>query len=200
MQQMYNPFDLLIGSYLENKVGIDEAFLDHRLCSGLRENILQLQNDQMMVAAGIGNEPVRDALQKMRGDKIYWLDSSHDNDFEKEFLERVTELVAYLNRSCYAGLNSHEFHYAVYGEGSHYKRHLDQFRNDGNRKFSLICYLNKEWLEKDGGHLLVHHPGKVQSIAPRSGTAVFFKSDEMEHEVAPSNRPRMSITGWLKRV
>ena len=40
----------------------------------------------------------------------------------------------------------------------------------------------------------------VQKILPQSQTAVFFKSDEMEHEVTKANRSRMSISGWLKRV
>jgi SM-20-related protein len=60
--------------------------------------------------------------------------------------------------------------------------------------------LNDDWLEEDGGQLLVYQNEEVQSISPQSKTAVFFKSDEMEHEVSISNRSRMSITGWLKRI
>ena len=73
------------------------------------------------------------------------------------------------------------------------------FRNT-ERKYSLINYLNKNWLEEDGGQLLVYQNEAVQKILPHSQTAVFFKSDEMEHEVTIANRSRMSITGWLKRV
>jgi SM-20-related protein len=35
---------------------------------------------------------------------------------------------------------------------------------------------------------------------PHAQTSVFFKSDELEHEVAMAHRSRMSITGWLKRI
>ena len=197
---MTNNFDLLIDSYLDNNIGVDTNFLTAALCKGLQQNILQLQKDDLMMAAGIGNHQVKDADQKMRGDKIYWMDKSHDNIFEQEFLQRVDDFIEYLNRTCYTGINGYEFHYAVYEEGSFYKRHKDQFKNDSDRKYSLISYLNNNWLEEDGGQLVVYHNETAQTIQPRSQTAVFFKSDEMEHEVTLANRSRMSITGWLKRM
>ena len=73
-------------------------------------------------------------------------------------------------------------------------------KNDNNRKYSLINYLNENWLEEDGGQLLVYQNDTVQKISPQSQTAVFFKSDEIEHEVILAHRNRMSITGWLKRI
>ena len=193
-------FDLLINSYLDNNVGIAPLFLNTALANGLQQNILQLQKDQLLTAAGIGNEEVKDSKQKMRTDKIYWLDKSHDNVFEQEFLLRVEDFIEHLNRTCYTGINSYEFHYAVYEEGCFYKRHKDQFKNDDDRKYSLISYLNEDWLEDDGGKLLVYQNEEVQSILPRSQTAVFFKSAEMEHEVTKATRSRMSISGWLKQV
>lgn len=197
---METHFDLLIDSYLENQVGIDPDFLSEKLSAGLQQNILQLQEDGLMTLAGIGNADIKDAHQKMRGDKIYWLDKSHDNVFEKEFLQLTEDMIQHLNSTCYTGINSYEFHYAVYEEGSFYKRHTDQFKNDSNRKFSLISYLNKSWLEEDGGQLWVYQKNEVQKILPHAQTTVFFNSNEMEHEVTKANRPRMSITGWLKQI
>lgn len=197
---MNNPFDLLIDSYLDNKIGIDPGFMSKSLSDGLQQNILQLQKDQLMTVAGIGNEAVKDQHQKMRGDKIYWMDKSHDNQYEQEFLQLAEDFIDRLNSTCYTGINGYEFHYAVYEEGSCYKRHRDQFQNDSNRKFSLINYLNDNWLEEDGGQLLVYQNEETQTIEPHAQTAVFFKSDEMEHEVSKANRSRMSITGWLKRM
>jgi SM-20-related protein len=197
---MDNQFDLLIDTYLENNIGIDSRFLSERLSNGLRQNIEQLQKDDRMQAAGIGNNLVKDAGQKMRSDKIFWMDKSHDNIFEQEFLQLAGDFIERLNSTCYTGINACEFHYAVYEEGSFYKRHKDQFANDSNRKYSLINYLNTNWLEEDGGQLLVYQNEEVQKILPHSQTAVFFKSDEMEHEVTKAHRSRMSITGWLKRV
>jgi SM-20-related protein len=197
---MTNHFDLLIDSYLDNNIGVDTGFLTEQLCAGLQQNILHLQHDDLMVAAGIGNDEVKDTHQKMRGDKIYWMDKGHDNIYEQEFLQQVENFISYLNRTCYTGINSYEFHYAVYEEGSFYKRHKDQFKNDSNRKYSLINYLNTNWQEADGDQLLVYQNDSIQKVLPQSQTAVFFKSDEMEHEVTMAHRSRMSITGWLKQV
>ena len=197
---MNNQFDTLIDSYLDNKVGIDTGFLNEKLSNGLQQNILQLQRDELMTAAGIGNEKTGDPKQKMRGDKIYWMDKNHHNNYEPEFLQLVEDFIVHLNGTCYTGINGYEFHYAVYEEGSFYKRHKDQFKNDSNRKYSLINYLNKNWQEEDGGQLLVYENETIRKILPQSQTAVFFKSEEMEHEVTRTNRQRMSVTGWLKRM
>ena len=196
---MKTQFDILIDSYLENKVGIDASFLGLDLSNGLEQNIRDLQHDDFMIPAGIGNNTLKDHEQKLRGDKIYWMDKSHDNKFEQEFLHLVENFIEHLNRTCYTGINSYEFHYAVYEEGSFYKRHKDQFKNNSNRKFSLINYLNKNWLEEDGGQLNIFHTNEVQHISPDAQTAVFFKSDEIEHEVTLAKKERMSITGWLSR-
>ena len=197
---MNNQFDILIDSYLDNKVGIDTGFLSDRLSEGLHENIMQLQKEELMTSAGIGNEEEKDINQKIRGDKIYWMDKSNNNSYEQEFLELAEDFIGHLNSTCYTGINSYEFHYAVYEEGSFYRRHKDQFKNDSNRKYSLINYLNKNWMEEDGGQLLVYQEEETQKVLPNAQTAVFFKSDEMEHEVTKSNRKRMSISGWLKQV
>lgn len=193
-------FDLLIDSYLENKVGINAGFLSPELSEGLQQNIDILQQNDLMQSAGIGNNELKDPDQKMRSDHIYWMDKSHNNSFENEFLLLAENFIDRLNETCYTGINSYEFHYAVYEKGSFYKRHRDRFVNDSDRKFSLISYLNTDWLEEDGGQLLVYQNEIAQKIQPHSQTAVFFKSDETEHEVVKVNRLRMSVSGWLKRV
>ena len=196
---MNTRFDTLIDSYVNDKIGIDPLFLNANLSTGLHRTILQLQKDELMTAAGIGNEKVKDNQQKMRSDKIYWMDKKNPNIYEQEFLQLAEDFIDHLNSTCYTGINGYEFHYAVYEEGSFYKRHKDQFKNDNNRKYSLINYLNENWVEKDGGQLMIYQKEAVQKILPQSQTAVFFKSDEMEHEVTKANRQRMSITGWLKQ-
>jgi Rps23 Pro-64 3,4-dihydroxylase Tpa1-like proline 4-hydroxylase len=197
---MPNHFDTIIDSYLTDNIGIDPGFLNKALCAGLQQNILQLQREDKMTAAGIGNKEANRSTQQMRSDTICWMDKKHDNVFEQEFLTQVEGLIERLNSTCYTGINSYEFHYAVYEEGSFYKRHRDQFKTDDNRKFSLINYLNDDWLEEDGGQLVVYQNDTAQKIQPQIQKAVFFKSDEMEHEVVKANRQRMSVSGWLKRI
>jgi SM-20-related protein len=60
-------------------------------------------------------------------------------------------------------------------------------------------YLNVNWVEKDGGQLSITRAEGDQQITPVNGKTVFFRSNEMEHEVLVTNKPRLSITGWLKR-
>jgi SM-20-related protein len=62
----------------------------------------------------------------------------------------------------------------------------------------FVQYLNEDWQPKDGGELCVYPSGETQTIDPLNGKCVFFKSDQLEHEVLLSHQPRMSITGWLK--
>ncbi len=197
---MNEQFDLLIDSYLSDDIGIAPAFLSQQLSAGLQQNITQLLQDEMMTAAGIGNHIIKDANQQMRSDRIYWMDKTHGNAFENEFLQHVEDFIERLNSTCYAGINAYEFHYAVYEPGSFYKRHKDQFKNNDNRKFSLITYLNNNWQDADGGQLQVYRNETMQQIQPHAQTAVLFKSNETEHEVIKANRSRMSITGWLKVV
>jgi SM-20-related protein len=197
---MNASFDTLINSYVNKQMGIDPLFLNERLADGLRLHIIKLQQAGMLTAAGTGNKEHKAIQENIRGDKIYWLDKSNHNSFEQEFLEQADDFISYLNRSCYTGINACEFHYAVYDTNSFYKRHIDQFKNDGSRKFTLISYLNLDWIEEDGGQLHIYQDDHIEKVLPHSRTAVFFKSDELEHEVTVTHRPRMSVTGWLKRV
>ena len=152
-----------------------------------------------MIRAGIGNA-VKDKNQKVRGDKTCWLDTNSKNTAEMEFLDMIRQFMGHLNKTCFTGINACEFHYALYEEGTSYSKHKDQLRNDYNRKFSMISYLNENWTEQDGGQLIIHQGEDTQEILPNNQKAIFFQSDVLEHEVAIANRPRMSITGWLKRV
>lgn len=197
---MPHNFDILIDGYIANQFGIDKEFISDSLAKGLQQNIRNLQAGENLTAAGIGNARLRDGNQKMRGDKISWLDKNNQNVFEQEFLSLAEDFIGHLNSSCYTGINSYEFHYSVYEKGDFYKKHIDQFQSDNNRKFSFINYLNDDWQEKDGGQLHLYHNNKTDEIKPQSRTAIFFKSDVMEHEVMPCNRTRMSISGWLKRI
>jgi len=196
---MQEKFDFLIDDYILNKVGIDKNFLSATLTKGLSQNIVQLLANGQMSAARIGQNDEQHKATKIRSDMIYWMDKSHENVFEQEFLALMEDLILYLNRTCYAGINAYEFHYALYEEGAAYGRHKDRFRNDSDRQYSVVNYLNADWVEEDGGLLLLYKDEGTQMVLPMAQTTVFFKCDEMEHEVTMSKRSRMSITGWLKR-
>jgi len=191
-------FDSLIDSFIADKVGLAENFLSVALAARLKENLIAYYSNNQLISAGIGNNPqlVRDKLR--RNDKIYWLDLEHHDQHEDNFFELMDSFVLYLNRTCYTGITGYEFHYTMYEKGSFYKRHLDQFQNNKSRAYSMIMYLNADWVEKDGGELCIYHSDHLQTISPMNGKCVFFKSSELEHEVLVTQEPRMSITGWLK--
>ncbi len=191
-------FDTLIGSYVDDKIGIAEDFLSSALAAHLTENVHRLYTGNQLQAAGTGTGVV-DRTKLFRSDIIYWLDRTHGDQYENEFLDLVDEFVRHLNATCYTGITGYEFHYAMYAQGSFYKKHLDQFRDNQSRQYSLIMYLNEGWVDGDGGELCIHHGESVQKIAPGNRKAVFFKSSELEHEVLVTNKPRLSITGWLKK-
>lgn len=191
-------FDCLINSFIDDKVGLAENFLNESLASHLKENLIALYSDKQLLSAGIGNNTHVTHDKLIRSDKIYWLDRQHDNAFEMKFFQLMDSFVLYLNSTCYTGITGYEFHYTLYEKGSFYKKHLDQFRNNKSRAYSMIMYLNADWQEKDGGELCVYHTDHLQTISPVNGKCVFFKSSELEHEVLVTHQPRMSITGWLK--
>jgi SM-20-related protein len=191
-------FNDLIDSFVEDRVGISENFLNTTLAAQLKENLLALYANDAMHLAGIGNDAVQAHDQLTRRDKIYWLDRAHNNVRENSFFDLMDQFVLFLNSTCYTGITGYEFHYALYEKGSFYKRHLDQFKHDRSRAYSMIIYLNADWQESDGGQLCIYHAGHTQTISPLNGKCAFFKSSELEHEVLVTHQPRLSITGWLK--
>jgi SM-20-related protein len=196
---LHDTFDTLIDSFVRDNIGIADGFLSAPLAAHLRDNLHRNFATRLLRQAGTGNDKGAAYDMAVRGDMIYWLDRRHEDQYENEFLDLIDDFIRYLNETCYTGITGYEFHYALYAEGSFYRRHIDQFRSDGSRQYSMIMYLNLDWQLADGGHLCVHQGGDQQHISPDSGKGIFFKSSELEHEVLRTHRPRMSITGWLKK-
>lgn len=196
---MEDSFEELISSFITNKIGISEDFLGKELCQNLAIHLLQLNAADVLKNASIGNDSKTAHNNLIRSDKIHWLDKSHNNEFENAFFVKIDAFVAYLNKSCYTNISSYEFHYSLYEKGSFYKPHLDQFENDNQRQFSMVSYLNPNWQPQDGGELHIYQTNNNQMISPTESKTVFFKSDELKHEVLETNKQRLSVTGWLKR-
>jgi Rps23 Pro-64 3,4-dihydroxylase Tpa1-like proline 4-hydroxylase len=197
---MDDKFEELIGTYIQNRIGISNHFITKELAQNLRRNLLLLDEEDKMKTAGIGNRFVQGSEQDKRGDRIFWIDNQSDEPSERAFLKQVDLFIEHLNETCYTGINAYEFHYALYETGSYYQRHVDQFQNNSDRKFSLIHYLNTDWMQDEGGELLIYHDNNTEKIFPEMQKAVFFRSKDCEHEVSKSTRPRMSISGWLKSI
>lgn len=196
-----DQFEEMIDGLMTQEYGLCEHFLDAELLKGLRQNLLNFHRQGEMHPAGVGRKFDFQRNAEIRGDVIRWIDQNSDDPFERALMDKIAAFVAHLNGTCYTSINAWEFHYAFYEQGSFYKRHLDQFKSDRGRKYSLVMYLNEDWQEADGGHIGLFTERETVQIAPLGGRAVFFKSDELEHEVCVSpTRFRMSVAGWLKSL
>jgi SM-20-related protein len=198
----HEQFESLIQGFMDNQFGLCDNFVSSDIIDGLAQMLLSNKSTGLMHPAGVGKRFDFQKNTEVRGDLIKWIENHTGNFFEQYYIKKVERFIQYLNETCYTSINSWEFHYANYEVGSFYKRHLDQFKTDKGRKFSLVLYLNKSWTESDGGLLAIYLADQSQhDFLPFSGRLVFFKSDQIEHEVYPSTtRERMSIAGWLKSV
>ena len=130
---------------MEDKVGIASHFLTDALAVDLKANLVALFAAENFRPAGIGNDLIQSHDQLIRKDQIYWLDRAHNDVHENSFFDRMDLFVRFLNQTCYTGITGYEFHYTMYEIGSFYKKHLDQFKNNKSRAFSMILYLNTDW-------------------------------------------------------
>jgi len=149
--------------------------------------------------AGIGREQDQMVNQLIRRDRIRWLDASHEPVVF--YLEWMEQLRLRVNRELFLGLFDYECHYAQYPEGAFYKKHLDSFKGNSNRRLSSILYLNPAWQATDGGELILYaEEGEavLQTVLPTFGKMVIFLSEEFPHEVLAAKCSRYSLTGWFR--
>ncbi|PKD21558.1 oxidoreductase [Salegentibacter salinarum] len=199
-----NPFyENIITDLVENQYSIVDDFFDAEEVEMLRNSLKSKFEEEQFKKAAIGNKTNEIVAKSIRGDFILWLNEAEAGKAENLFFSKIHSLVEYLNKTCFLGILTKEFHYALYPEGTFYQRHLDTFQNDGRRKLSMVCYLNEEdWKPENGGELVIYSEENgaevSKAIYPLPGRVVIFESQVLEHEVKPVKTARLSITGWLK--
>ena len=149
--------------------------------------------------AHIGRGIEKRQVRSIRGDVISWLDEADDTDCA--FLSEMERLRAGLNERLYLGLFDYESHYAIYGTGTGYAKHLDVLNGKKNRILSTVLYLNENWRADDGGELDVYEKTGatvIATVTPEFGTMIIFLSEIFPHEVRLSNSTRRSIAGWFR--
>ncbi|MBS7662860.1 2OG-Fe(II) oxygenase [Pseudomonas lalucatii] len=150
-----------------------------------------------LTPAGVGK--AQEVREGIRGDRIEWLDAGQSAACDR-YLALLDELRLTLNRGLFLGLEDYESHFALYPPGAFYQKHLDRFRDDDRRAVSVVLYLNPDWQPEHGGALRLYlADGSTRDIPPRAGSLVAFLSAEMLHEVLPTSRERLSLTGWFRR-
>ncbi|MEY4930182.1 MAG: hypothetical protein RI909_906 [Bacteroidota bacterium] len=177
------------------------AIIDDFLSPSEVQSILQLDEFKngllQFKKAGIGKSQEKQINEAIRGDYIEWIDQASAQPALQVYLAKLQELISFVNQNLFLSLKDYEVHMTIYPSGSYYKRHLDQFKKDDHRKLSVICYLNENWIEEEGGQLRIYLPEKSIDVLPLAGRLVCFRSDQLEHEVLPTTRPRLSLTGWI---
>ena len=180
-----------------NSYAITDQFLSQAEVRSITKLEEFQQSLQYFKKAGIGKQQQHHINEGIRGDYIQWLDKRSAPYELLVYLNRVEELMRFLNQALFLSLKDLEVHMTVYPVGAYYKRHLDQFKKDDHRKLSIICYLNEGWKKENGGELRMYLPEGTKEVLPMAGRLVCFRSDVLEHEVLPATRERLSLTGWL---
>ena len=196
MSNNNQQFENIADNLAENGFSVCDGFLN----SGEIDAILDLKilkaDIHSLKRAGIGKES-RQVINEIRGDYIEWIDKKNPADPINVYLQQLQNLMLFLNQSLFLSMKDIEVHIARYPAGAFYKRHLDQFKKDDHRRLTVICYLNKNWTQDDGGQLRIYNDGGYVDILPEAGRLVCFRSDLLEHEVLAANRERNAITGWM---
>lgn len=200
-----NPlYESIIEDLLEQQYSVVDNFFSAEEVFLLRASLLDKYEEDKFKKAAIGNKFEEQIIKSIRGDFVLWIDEKNSNAAEKLFFNKINSLIDYLNKTCFLGILHKEFHYAIYPEGTFYKRHLDTFQNDDRRKLSFVCYLNDEdWKNENGGELVIYKDENgievPKNLYPLPGRVVIFESQLLEHEVKTVlASERFSITGWLK--
>ena len=91
-----------------------------------------------------------------------------------------------------------EVHYAICPAQTRYQRHLDQFQYAPGRTVFTTFYLNWDWHAEEGGQLCLHLAERLQDLLLSRNRLVLFRSVDIQHEVLPATRERLSIICWLR--
>lgn len=201
-EKLLHKFEQIADRLSEKGYAIVDNFLEAQEVRNLLDVLTHHQEQGTFKKAGIGASNQLQVDKEVRGDYIRWIEPQNALPPTQVFLDRMNEVMRYINRTCYLGLKDYEFHFTVYPPGSVYKRHIDQFKTNDHRKLSFIFYLNEDWLPEHGGNLRLYLPkenGEEEEvdILPIAGRLACFRADLIPHEVLAATRHRYSLTGWM---
>lgn len=195
------PFETIARDLHAHGWSVLPGFLGPAEVALLRHRARQWWQEGEFRHAGVGRGHDHRLASELRGDLVRWLDLETGGRFRDLHDTWYEPLRLALNQQLYLGLFELEAHVAMYPPGAFYVRHLDRFRDDPRRVVTVILYLNERWSADDGGALRMYLPTEggpdgVHEVLPEAGTLVTFLSGEIWHEVLPTRRERLSLTGW----
>ena len=187
--------EMLITMLIEKGWFHQEDFFDQKFC-------LELLNEaraQKWNLAKIGKDDKKQEALAIRTDLIVWIEEESATIAQKHYLTQMNNLMDVLNQALYLGLKEYECHFAQYNSQGFYKKHLDQHTGSNVRRISSVLYLNET---QKGGELAIYNrenPDVLEAlIKPRPGSFVCFLSNQIYHEVLPTESERFSLTGWFR--
>ena len=190
--------------YQKSYVIVDN-FVDEQFRSALLSEQIHLVSQGKFRHAAVGKGGQKQVRTEIRSDEVLWMDAAELSPLQAAYWGKIEEVRKVLNQRCFLGLRSFEGHFARYPVGSFYKKHLDQFQAVPHRVVTVILYLNDSWTAEDAGALRMYFPQEdgselIEDVLPLGGRLVVFLSGEIPHEVLPTNKERISITGWLRDI
>ena len=201
MSEQEQKFELLIEGILENGYGVCDDFLSKEEVENLMRTFSVRYQQGKFKDAGIGKTSEVQKNVAIRGDEILWLNNDSTDFAERILLNKNLEFIKYLNKTCFLGIVDTEIHFAKYAKGKYYRRHRDTFQTKKGRILSVIYYLNFDWVQENGGNLVIYtNTNGIEeaiTVIPIAGRMVCFESDKLDHEVTEAFFDRFSITGWL---
>jgi len=176
-----------------------DIFLPENLTRELALECRKRAAEGELAPASVGRGVLQEVREGIRGDHIQWIEHGQAEPCD-QYLALMDTLRQALNRGLFLGLEDYESHFAMYPPGAFYRKHVDRFRDDDKRMLSAVLYLNDAWLPEHGGHLRMYlEDGVEYDVQPSGGCLVVFLSGDIPHEVLPSTRDRLSLTGWFRR-
>lgn len=193
---------------------IIENFLPDDLQESLRRDVRTLRDKGKFKVAKIGQDATNTLNTNIRVAETCFLGKDKLTDTPDASRSKLYDVLDQIRVDLPQPLDASlsEFLYAYYPSGGFYRRHRDAIPGSASmlRKFSLLMYLNKNWVEENGGKLRMHMdsggdelpPGEEPNyldVSPKGGTLVLFNSDQVPHEVLDTESERIAIVGWYNR-
>jgi SM-20-related protein len=179
-------------------ISVRDQFLEPSQIHALVDCARQRRARGEFDAARIGRDQSLRRREDIRGDSTCWI-TPPLQPAEQALLAEFERLRLEFNRDAMLGLFELELHYAWYPPGAGYARHVDQPQGRAQRRVSLVLYLNEEWTPAAGGELRIFGAADgYRDIEPIAGRLVCFLTAGREHAVLPTQRDRLSVSGWFR--
>ncbi len=188
----------LVASIADSGYAIFPGLIRPEIAAEIRREMDALREHDRFRPAAVGKGNAKQLAPETRGDGTAWFDPGELTITQEKLVGVFAPIREDLNAGLYLGLWDWEGHYAIYPPGTFYRQHLDRFAADSRRTVSMVFFFNPDWRASDGGSLRLEIPGGPLDVSPEIGTAAFFLSDRIRHEVVETTRDRYSFAGWFR--